>query len=43
MSKEIEVRLRIITIKNDKVLLSYDSEGDYFFYVGGRLNVKYPF
>lgn len=37
MNKELEVRLRIITIKSDKVLLTYDSEGDYFFYVGGRL------
>lgn len=37
MSKEVDVRLRLITIRNDKVLLTYDSQGDYFFYVGGRL------
>lgn len=40
MTKEAAaVRLRIITVKNDKVLLTYDSEGDFFFYVGGNLNM----
>jgi len=38
MKKEaVGVRLRIITVKSEKVLLTYDSEGDFFFYVGGRL------
>ena len=34
MKKEaVGVRLRIITVKSEKVLLTYDSEGDFFFYV----------
>lgn len=37
MNNKINIRLRIITIKNGKVLLMYDSVDDYYFYVGGKL------
>ncbi len=37
MSKEINVKLRLINIKQEKVLLMYNSEEDYYFYMGGTL------
>jgi len=33
----INVRLRIIVIKNDKLLVQYRQKHDYFHYIGGRL------
>ncbi|MBP9732548.1 MAG: NUDIX domain-containing protein [Candidatus Magasanikbacteria bacterium] len=35
--QSITIRLRIITIQDNKVLLTYDSKNDFYFYVGGRL------
>ncbi len=37
MDNKINIRLRIITIADGKVLLMYDSENDYYFYIGGKL------
>src|SRR3989344_8533581 len=34
---KIHVRLRLIIIKNDKLLVSYTKKSDFFFYVGGHL------
>lgn len=34
---KINVRLRIIIIKNNKLLVQYRKKGDYFHYVGGHL------
>ena len=35
--KNINVRLRLVIIKNNKLLATYDSVDDYFFYIGGKL------
>ncbi|HUV71669.1 MAG TPA: NUDIX domain-containing protein [Clostridia bacterium] len=35
--KKIQVRVRLIIIKNEKILLSYTQDGGYYFYIGGRL------
>ena len=35
--KNIKVRLRLVIIKNDRLLATYDSVDNYFFYVGGKL------
>ena len=35
--KNIKVRLRLVIIKNNKLLATYDSVDNYFFYVGGKL------
>jgi ADP-ribose pyrophosphatase YjhB (NUDIX family) len=41
MSKnEIKIRLRLVIVDKDKVLLTYDSVGDYFFYTGGQLEYE---
>lgn len=37
MENKIKVRLRLIIIKEDKLLAYYDSVDDYYFYIGGRL------
>lgn len=34
---DIIIRLRLIIIKKNKVLLTYDSEENYYFYIGGKL------
>ncbi len=33
----IKVRARLVVIKNDKLLVTYDSVGDYYYYIGGKL------
>lgn len=33
----INIRLRLIIIQEGRLLVSYDSENDYYFYVGGKL------
>lgn len=37
MSKEVDIRLRLISIKRNKVLLTYYSQGNYYSYIGGKL------
>lgn len=37
MSKEVDIRLRLVNIKQDKILLTYYSQGKYYAYVGGKL------
>lgn len=34
---KIKVRLRLVIIKNEKLLAYYDSIEDYYFYIGGKL------
>lgn len=36
-NKIVKVRVRLIIIKNNKILLSYNNEGKYYFYIGGKL------
>lgn len=38
MPKQILIRLRLVIIKNEKLLCYYDSVEDYFFFVGGKLD-----
>ena len=33
----INIRLRMVIIKNGKLLVTYDSESDYYYYIGGKL------
>lgn len=35
--KKIKVRVRLIIIKNDKVLLHYSPKDKYYFYIGGKM------
>lgn len=37
MENNINIRLRLICIQDEKVLLMYDSEKDFYFYIGGKL------
>jgi len=37
MGKEINIRLRLINIKQNKVLLTYNSEEDFYSFIGGKL------
>lgn len=34
---KIKIRLRMIIVKNGKLLVTYDSEKDYYYYIGGKL------
>lgn len=34
---KIKIRLRLVIIKNDKLLCYYDSIDDFYFFIGGRL------
>lgn len=34
---KIKIRLRLVIVKNDKLLAYYDSVDDYYFYIGGKL------
>jgi ADP-ribose pyrophosphatase YjhB (NUDIX family) len=34
---KIKIRLRLVIIKNQHLLLSYTSEEDFYFYIGGKL------
>lgn len=36
-SQPIKIRLRLVIIKNNHLLVYYDSVADYYFYVGGKL------
>ena len=36
-NKKIKIRLRLVIIKNGKLLVTYDSEEDYYYYIGGKL------
>ena len=36
-NKKIKIRLRLVIIKNGKLLATYDSEEDYYYYIGGKL------
>jgi len=38
MTDKIKVRIRLVIIKNDKLLAYYDSIDDYYFYIGGKLD-----
>lgn len=35
--KKIKTRVRLIIIKNDKILLSYTEDEDFYFYIGGKI------
>ncbi len=35
--RKIKIRLRLVIIKNDKLLAYYDSIDDFYFYIGGKL------
>jgi ADP-ribose pyrophosphatase YjhB (NUDIX family) len=37
MDQKIKVRIRLVIIKNEKLLAYYDSMDDYYFYIGGKL------
>jgi len=37
MSKEVDIRLRLISIKQNKVLLTHYSQENYYSYIGGKL------
>jgi len=37
MEKKIKIRLRLVIIKENKLLAYYDSTDDYYFYIGGKL------
>lgn len=37
VNKDIDIRLRLIIVKQDKVLLTYYSQEDYYSYAGGKL------
>jgi len=37
MSNKIKIRLRLVIIKEGKLLAYYDSIDDYYFYIGGKL------
>lgn len=37
MENKIKIRLRLVIIKEDKLLAYYDSMDDYYFYIGGKL------
>ena len=36
-NKKIKIRLRMIIVKNGKLLVTYDSIEDYYYYIGGKL------
>lgn len=36
-NKKIKIRLRLVIIKNGKLLVTYDSKEDYYYYIGGKL------
>lgn len=35
--KKIKVRVRLIVVKNNKILLSYTEDDGYYFYIGGKV------
>lgn len=35
--KKIKIRLRMIIVNNGKLLATYDSEEDFYYYIGGKL------
>ena len=37
MNKKIKPRVRLIVIKNDKILLSYVKSQNFYFYIGGKM------
>lgn len=37
---KIKVRLRMVIVKNGKLLVTYDSEEDYYYYIGGKLEYR---
>lgn len=37
MENKIKVRLRLVIIKNNKLLAHYTQEDDFYFYIGGKL------
>lgn len=37
MEKKIKVRVRLIIIKQSKILLSYVKDEDFYFYIGGKV------
>lgn len=38
VDKKIKVRLRLVIIKNEKLLAHYNFEKDFYFYIGGKLD-----
>lgn len=37
MENKIKIRLRLVIIKNNKLLAHYTQEDDFYFYIGGKL------
>lgn len=37
MNNKIKIRLRLVIIKNNKLLAHYTQEDDFYFYIGGKL------
>lgn len=37
MDKTIKPRARLVIIKNNKLLLTYTKDGDFYFYIGGKM------
>lgn len=37
IEQKIKVRVRLIIIKNNKILLSYTKDEDFYFYIGGKV------
>lgn len=37
MNQKIKPRARLVIIKNNKLLLTYTKDGDFYFYIGGKM------
>lgn len=37
MNQKIKPRVRLVVVKNNKLLLSYTSDGNFYFYIGGKM------
>ncbi|EKE13249.1 MAG: hypothetical protein ACD_13C00052G0038 [uncultured bacterium] len=37
VAKKIKVRMRLVIIKNNKILMSYVSDEDFYFFIGGKM------
>lgn len=40
MDKIVKPRVRLVIIKNNKLLLTYTADGDFFFYIGGKVEFR---
>lgn len=40
IEQKIKARVRLIIIKNNKILLSYTKDEDFYFYIGGKIEFR---